>query len=116
MAMGRDHNASMGVEMICRRIFAKGKDLHEVDRSVVGSSMDADSIDYGGLKQALCVAFSPHFHDLPSKQWGEVETLLDKYTSSLGELEDGNRERYTQMCKNAEADAEKLAKLLNLIK
>ena len=41
MAIGRDHALSMRIESLCRTIFAKGKDLSQVDRSVVGSSMDA---------------------------------------------------------------------------
>lgn len=114
--MGRDHTLSSSIERLCRRIFAKGIGLDRVDRSVVGSSMDADSIDNFGLKQALCVAFAPHFHDLSSDEWQEIEFHLDNYSSAIYCADDRDYETYNQLCQNALEESENLAKRFNLIK
>ena len=116
MAIGRNHALSMRLESLCRTIFAKGKDLSQVDRSVVGSSMDANSIDNFNLKHALCVAFAPHFHDLNSDDWNKVEALLDKYTTTIFYKDDLNYEEYNKVCEESLEETKELAKELNLIR
>lgn len=116
MVTGRDHNLSSSIERLCRRIFSKGITLDKVDRSVVGSSMDADSIDNFELKQALCVAFAPHFHDLSHDVWKEIEFLLDKYSSAIYCADDRDYETYNKLCQNALEETKDIADKYNLIK
>lgn len=114
MALARNHEQSIKLESLCRRI-VKATDQENIPGgSAIAGSFNADRIDNGGLHQALCVAFATKYSMEEKSNWSKVEELLSKYESSRDNYAD-SKEEYQQIVVEATDEAKKLAQELQYI-